>query len=176
MNALFKNLLKTPVVSSLNICILIILKTCLFKMFSKKFNYYIWLIIIFRMLLFPISCSIEFTTKTEESYTLIDNITNFNNNHHANKSLTFLFVCIWIIGVIFYLSRILIKYVRFKDLIVDTSFEVEDENINYTYKKLLTELNIKRDIPLMYTDELVSPAGIGLFYYSLHSLSIHLHL
>lgn len=162
MNVLFENLLRTTIVSSLGICILIFLKTCLFKIFSKKFNYYIWLIVLFRMLFFSISCSIEFTTKTEESYTLIDNITNFNNNH-ADKNLTFLFVCIWIIGVIFYLSRILIKYIRFKNLIVDTSFEVEDENITYTYKKLLTELNIKRDIPLRITDELASPAGIGLF-------------
>ncbi|UUV16734.1 M56 family metallopeptidase [Clostridioides difficile] len=162
MNALFENLLKTTVISSLGICILIILKTCLFKIFSKKFNYYIWLIILFRMLLFPISCSIEITTKTEKSYTLIDNITNFNNNH-TNKNFTFLFVCIWIIGAIFCISRVLIKYVKFKNLIVDTSFEVEDENINRTYKNLLAELNIKNDIPLRYTDELASPAGVGLF-------------
>lgn len=40
MNVLFENLLKTTIVSSLDICILIILKTCLFKIFSKKFNYY----------------------------------------------------------------------------------------------------------------------------------------
>lgn len=93
MNVLFENLLKTTLISSLGICILIILKTCIFKIFSKKFNYYIWLIILFRMLLFPVSCSIEFKTKTKESYTLIDNITNFNNNH-PNKNLTLLFICI----------------------------------------------------------------------------------
>ncbi|HBG7285451.1 M56 family metallopeptidase [Clostridioides difficile] len=162
MNVLFENLLKTTLISSLGICILIILKTCIFKIFSKKFNYYIWLIILFRMLLFPVSCSIEFKTKTKESYTLIDNITNFNNNH-PNKNLTLLFICIWIIGVIFYLARLLIKYVKFKNLIVDTSFEVEDENINSTYRELLSELNIKNNIPLRYTDELASPAGVGLF-------------
>lgn len=162
MNVLFENLVKTTLISSLGICILIILKTCIFKIFSKKFNYYIWLIILFRMLLFPVSCSIEFKTKTKESYTLIENITNFNNNH-PNKDLTLLFICIWIIGVIFYLARILIKYVRFKNLIVDTSFEVEDENINSTYRELLSELNIKNNIPLRYTDELASPAGVGLF-------------
>ncbi|MCC0673145.1 M56 family metallopeptidase [Clostridioides sp. ES-S-0145-01] len=162
MDALFENLLKTTVISSLSICIVIILKTCLFKIFSKKFNYYIWLIILFRMLLFPISCSIEFTTKTEESYTIIDNITNFNNNH-TNKNFTFLFICIWIIGIVFCLTRVLIKYVIFKNLIVDTSFEVEDENINRTYRELLAELNIKNNIPLRYTDELASPAGVGLF-------------
>ncbi|EQF26800.1 M56 family metallopeptidase [Clostridioides difficile] len=162
MNVLFENLLKTTLISSLGICILIILKTCIFKIFSKKFNYYVWLIILFRMLLFPVSCSIEFKTKTKESYTLIDNITNFNNNH-PNKNLTLLFICIWIIGVIFYLARLLIKYVKFKNLIVDTSFEVEDENINSTYRELLSELNIKNNIPLRYTDELASPAGVGLF-------------
>ncbi|MGX8127969.1 M56 family metallopeptidase [Clostridioides difficile] len=162
MNVLFENLVKTTLISSLGICILIILKTCIFKIFSKKFNYYIWLIILFRMLLFPVSYSIEFKTKTKESYTLIENITNFNNNH-PNKDLTLLFTCIWIIGVIFYLARILIKYVRFKNLIVDTSFEVEDENINSTYRELLSELNIKNNIPLRYTDELASPAGVGLF-------------
>nr|WP_228846414.1 M56 family metallopeptidase [Clostridioides sp. ES-S-0107-01] len=52
---------------------------------------------------------------------------------------------------------------KFKNLIVDTSFEVENENINSTYRELLSELNIKNNIPLRYTEELASPAGVGLF-------------
>ncbi|HBE9444576.1 M56 family metallopeptidase [Clostridioides difficile] len=163
MNYLFDCLLKTTIISSISICILLLLKKSLFKIFSKKFNYYIWLIIISRMLFFFFSYSIDFTKETSKNYVLIDNITKLDNKINPSADISSLILLTWIIVAIVTLSYTLIKYIRFKNLIVDTSYEVEDEYINNMYQNLLIELNIKKNIPLRYTDELESPAGIGLF-------------
>ncbi|HBF4280945.1 TPA: M56 family metallopeptidase [Clostridioides difficile] len=163
MNYLFDCLLKTTIISSISICILLLLKTSLFKIFSKKFNYYVWLIIIIRMIFFFFSYSIDFTKEASKNYVFIDKITKLDNKFNPSVDISFLMLLIWIIVAIASLSYTLIEYIKFKNLIIDTSYEVEDEYINNMYQNLLIELNIKKNIPLRYTDELESPAGIGLF-------------
>lgn len=163
MSYLFDCLLKTTIISSISICLLLLLKTCLFKIFSKKFNYYIWLIIILRMLFFFLSYSIDFTKDVSKNYIFIDNFTNLNNKINPTLDVSFWILLIWIIGAITSLFYTLSKYLKFNNLIIDTSFDVEDVHINHTYKNLLLELNIKKNIPLKYTEELDSPACMGLF-------------
>ncbi|HFL3653821.1 TPA: M56 family metallopeptidase [Clostridioides difficile] len=163
MNYLFDCLLKTTIISSISICILLLLKTSLFKIFSKEFNYYIWLIVILRMIFFFFSYSIDFTKEVSKDYVLIDNITKLNTKINPSLDISFWILLAWIIGAIASWSYLLIRYIKFKNLIIDTSYEVEDEYINNIYQDLLIELNIKKNIPLKYTDELKSPAGIGLF-------------
>ncbi|MCC0683962.1 M56 family metallopeptidase [Clostridioides sp. ZZV14-6345] len=163
VNYLVYNMLKTTIISSIIIFILIFLKMFLFKRFSKKFNYYIWLIIIFRMLFFMFNYSINLFTDTPEKYFIINNISNFNNNIKKEISISFFILLIWSIGTTLYLYLVLSKYLKFKDLIIDTSFEVENESINNIYYNLLSELNINKTITLRYTEELESPAGMGLF-------------
>ncbi|UWD48568.1 M56 family metallopeptidase [Clostridioides difficile] len=163
MNYIYDCVLKTTIISSIYICLLLLLKTNLFKIFSKKFNYYIWLVIIFRMLFFLFNYSIDFTKSTSKTYTLIDNISNLNTNISPSPNISFYIILIWIIGTIVSLSYILCKYLKFNRLVIDTSFDVEDVHINHTYKNLLLELNIKKNIPLKYTEELDSPACMGLF-------------
>lgn len=163
MSYLFDCLLKTTIVSSLSICLLLLLKISLFKKFSKKFNYYIWLIVILRMLFFFLSYSIEFTKEVSKNYALIDNFTNLNNKINPTLDVSFWILLIWIVGAIVSLSYTLCKYVKFNNLIIDTSFDVEDIHINNIYKNLLLELNIKKNIPLRCTDELNSPVCMGLF-------------
>ncbi|HBF1820730.1 TPA: M56 family metallopeptidase [Clostridioides difficile] len=159
-NYLINTILKTTIVSSFGICILIFLKRFYFKKFSKKFNYYIWLIIIFRMLSFAFSYSVDLYTEMIQKHTIIN---SFNNNFNPKMSISFFIICVWITGIIIYLFFILSKYLKFKNLIIDTSSKVEKESIKKTYKNLLIELNIKKDIHLRYTEELESPACIGLF-------------
>lgn len=163
MNYLFDCIIKTTIISSIYICLLLLLKVRLFKVFSKRFNYYIWLIIILRMIFFFFSYSIDFTKEASKNYILIDNITNLDTKISPSLNISFCLLLIWIVGAIFSYSNMLYKYVKFKNLIIDTSFDVEDEYINNIYKDLLVELNIKKNIPLRYTDELSSPAGMGLF-------------
>ncbi|MBY2083206.1 protease, partial [Clostridioides difficile] len=97
MNYLFDCLLKTTIISSISICILLLLKTSLFKIFSKKFNYYIWLIIIFRMIFFFFSYSIDFTKEVSKDYVLIDNITKLDNKINPSVDISFLILLTWII-------------------------------------------------------------------------------
>ncbi|MCC0683964.1 M56 family metallopeptidase [Clostridioides sp. ZZV14-6345] len=163
MNYLFDCLLKTTIISSISISLLLLLKTNLFKIFSKKFNYYIWLIVILRMLLFFLSYSVNFTKDVSRDYVLIDNITNLNTKINPGIDVSFCILLIWIVGAIASWSYLLIKYIKFKNLIIDTSYEVEDEYINNIYEDLLIELNVKKNITLRYTEELSSPAGMGLF-------------
>lgn len=163
MSYLFDCLLKTTIISSISICILLLLKTSLFKIFSKRFNYYIWLIVILRMIFFFFSYSIDFTKEASKNYVLIDNIAKLDNKINPDIDISFFILLFWIIGAIASWSYLLIRYIKFKNLIIDTSYEVEDEYINNIYQNLLIELNIKKKIPLKYTDELQSPAGIGLF-------------
>lgn len=70
---------------------------------------------------------------------------------------------LWIFVTIVIAVYTFIKYTRFKNLIVDVSYDIEDSDINCIYKDLLKELNIKKKIELRGSDELISPAGMGLF-------------
>ncbi|MFL8753860.1 M56 family metallopeptidase [Clostridioides sp. GD02376] len=155
---LISSLLKTTIVSSFYICILIFLKRLYFTKFSKKFNYYIWLIIVFRMLFFAFNYSIDLYTEMIQKYTIINDFNSFN--HKINAS--FFIICVWITVTIIYLFYTLSKYFKFKNLIIDTSSKVENENIKRIYKNLLIDLNIKKDIDMRYTDELESPTCLGL--------------
>ncbi|MCC0627810.1 MULTISPECIES: M56 family metallopeptidase [unclassified Clostridioides] len=162
-NYLINAILKTTIVSSFGICILIFLKRFYFKKFSKKFNYYIWLIIIFRMLFFVFNYSIDLYTKILQKHTIINNFNSLNINFIPKITISLVIVFTWIIVTIIYLFYSLSRYFKFKNLILDTSSNVENENIKKTYKTLLMELNIKKNIHIRHTEELESPAYMGLF-------------
>ncbi|NKN23880.1 M56 family metallopeptidase, partial [Clostridioides difficile] len=70
---------------------------------------------------------------------------------------------LWLFVTIVIAVYTFIKYTRFKNLVVDVSYDIEDNDINCIYKNLLKELNIKKKIELRGSDELISPAGMGLF-------------
>ncbi len=106
--------------------------------------------------------SVDFFVETPQKYFLIDSVSNFNNNFKEKINISF-FILFLSAGTILFLYNVLTKYFKFKNLVVDTSFEVKNENINNIYYNLLSELNIKKTITLRYTEELESPSGIGLF-------------
>ena len=45
------NILRIAIISSIGICLILILKKILFKEYTQNFNYYIWLIVVVRMIL-----------------------------------------------------------------------------------------------------------------------------
>ncbi|UUC41080.1 M56 family metallopeptidase [Clostridioides difficile] len=157
----FDNLIKTTIVCSLGICLLLFLKRYLFKKFSKRFNYYIWLIIVFRMLLFLFNYTVICEVKEPKGNTVGNNITQIDIPKDNNFMLYVAYL--WIFVTIVIAVYTFIKYTRFKNLIVDVSYDIEDSDINCIYKDLLKELNIKKKIELRGSDELISPAGMGLF-------------
>ena len=107
--------------------------------------------------------SVDFFVDTPQKYFLINNISNLNNNFKEKINVSFFILLILSIVAIISLYNVLSKYFKFKDLVIDTSFEVKNESINNIYYNLLSELNIKKTITLRYTEELESPIGIGLF-------------
>ncbi|SJP57108.1 Regulatory protein BlaR1 [Clostridioides difficile] len=157
----FENLIKTTIVCSLGICLLLFLKRYLFKKFSKRFNYYIWLIIVFRMLLFLFNYTIVYEVKEPKENAVRNNITQIDISTDNNLMLYVAYL--WLFVTIVIAVYTFIKYTRFKNLVVDVSYDIEDNDINCIYKNLLKELNIKKKIELRGSDELVSPAGMGLF-------------
>ncbi len=157
----FGNLIKTTIVCSLGICLLLFLKRYLFKKFSKRFNYYIWLIIVFRMLLFLFNYTIVYEVKEPKENALGNNITQIDISTDNNLMLYVAYL--WLFVTIVIAVYTFIKYTRFKNLVVDVSYDIEDNDINCIYKNLLKELNIKKKIELRGSDELISPAGMGLF-------------
>ncbi|HGH4591410.1 TPA: M56 family metallopeptidase [Clostridioides difficile] len=157
----FENLIKTTIVCSLGICLLLFLKRYLFKKFSKRFNYYIWLIIVFRMLLFLFNYTIVYEVKEPKENALGNNITQIDISTDNNLMLYIAYL--WLFVTIVIAVYTFIKYTRFKNLVVDVSYDIEDNDINCIYKNLLKELNIKKKIELRGSDELISPAGMGLF-------------
>ncbi|SJO08789.1 Regulatory protein BlaR1 [Clostridioides difficile] len=157
----FENLIKTTIVCSLGICLLLFLKRYLFKKFSKRFNYYIWLIIVFRMLLFLFNYTIVYEVKEPEENAVGNNITQIDISTDNNLMLYVAYL--WLFVTIVIAVYTFIKYTRFKNLVVDVSYDIEDNDINCIYKNLLKELNIKKKIELRGSDELISPAGMGLF-------------
>ncbi|VHY39625.1 beta-lactamase inducer [Clostridioides difficile] len=157
----FENLIKTTIVCSLGICLLLFLKRYLFKKFSKRFNYYIWLIIVFRMLLFLFNYTIVYEVKEPKENAVGNNIAQINIS--TDNNLMLYVVYLWLFVTIVIAVYTFIKYTRFKNLVVDVSYDIEDNDINCIYKNLLKELNIKKKIELRGSDELISPAGMGLF-------------
>ncbi|NIZ88336.1 protease, partial [Clostridioides difficile] len=153
----FENLIKTTIVCSLGICLLLFLKRYLFKKFSKRFNYYIWLIIVFRMLLFLFNYTIVYEVKEPKENALGNNITQIDISTDNNLMLYVAYL--WLFVTIVIAVYTFIKYTRFKNLVVDVSYDIEDNDINCIYKNLLKELNIKKKIELRGSDELISPAG-----------------
>ncbi|HFL2567350.1 TPA: M56 family metallopeptidase [Clostridioides difficile] len=156
----FENLIQTTIVCSFAICILLFLKKYLFKKFSKRFNYYIWLIIVFRMLLFVFNYTVMYEVKEPKENTVGNNITQINI--FTDNNLMLYVAYLWLFVTIVIAVYTFIKYTRFKNLVVDVSYDIEDD-VNYIYKNLLKELNIKKKIELRVSDELISPAGMGLF-------------
>lgn len=90
-NYLLYNILKTTIISSLGICILMFLRVFIFKMFSKKFNYYIWLIIIFRMLFFMFNYSVDFFVEAPQKYFVINHVSNLNDIFKEKINISFLY-------------------------------------------------------------------------------------
>ena len=177
------NIIRTAIISSIGICLILILKKTLFKEYTKNFNYYIWLIVIFRIIL-PFKIPIYINTNSmitnnigiNNSINSIESvgeqgnyIDSFNNNQaiESAKQLTNNFNMLEILGYLWLATTLIIvtyrifTYIKFKNTIVDLSWNVQDEQIENIYNKLLIEMKINKDIVLRFSDYTDVPLGIG---------------
>ncbi|MCC0637148.1 M56 family metallopeptidase [Clostridioides sp. ES-S-0001-02] len=157
VNSILNGIFRTVIVSSLSILLILIFKKNVFKRFSKKFNYYIWMIVVIKLLL-PFTYY-TFTINILRSKENI-NINNINlegfNNISTLKNSILLYA--WLITVVIYLIYNIFKYIKLKNLINDLSYDVEDEEVMNLYKDILKEFNITKDIKLKYSYEVETPA------------------
>lgn len=154
---MFEDLLNATIVSNIIICIFILLKASLFKSLNKKFNYYIWLIVIFKMLFFMFTYSVFVDDKD-----FIDKIYNYNNILPTNNILLFSLSLIWLFIAVILLGRVFINYFKEKNLLIDLSEEIDNIEINSIFESLKTELNIKQEVSLRFSYDISSPCVVGL--------------
>ncbi|MCC0728929.1 peptidase M56 [Clostridioides sp. ZZV14-6045] len=149
---ILKDIFRTSVISSLLICFLLLFKLTIFRIFNKSFNYYIWLIVIVK-LLFPFSYFTYTISDSKFQYKPILNGVDYSNT----------VLIIYLTIVILLATYRLRKYLSFKSLAIDLSYDIENVEINNLYNDLLKELNIKKHIKLKYTYEINTPSFFGLF-------------
>ncbi|MCC0719199.1 M56 family metallopeptidase [Clostridioides sp. ZZV14-6105] len=155
MNLILNDILKAVLLSSLCLVLLLAFRLTVFKRFSKRFNYYIWLIVVLKLLLPFTYYTFTFNTlKYQNTINEID-LESFNSVL-VSKSNLLLFI--WISSVIIYLICTIWKYIKLKNLINDLSYEVDDKEIINLYENLLKELKINKDIKLKYSYEVKTPA------------------
>ncbi|MGO1042675.1 M56 family metallopeptidase [Clostridioides difficile] len=156
-NLILNGIFRTVIVSSLSIFLILLFKKNVFKRFSKKFNYYVWLIVVIKLLLpftyYTFTINILRTKKNININNI--NLEGFNNISNLKNSIL---LYAWLITVLIYLIYTIFKYIKLKNLINDLSYDVEDEEIINLYKGILKEFNITKDIKLKYSYEVDTPA------------------
>ncbi|MDY6638836.1 M56 family metallopeptidase [Clostridioides difficile] len=155
VNLILQTLIRSTIISSLIICILIVLNTTLLKGFSKRLNYYIWLIAIAKLV---IPFTYTYTTNKLNTKSLLDN-SNIDNLPINENIIIF----IWSAIALLLFIRIIKRYLKFKSLIVDLSYDIEEIEVKNLYDNLLNEFKIKGNIKLKYTYEVANPSCFGLF-------------
>lgn len=161
VNLILQNLFRSTLISSLIICILIVLNTTLLKNFSKKLNYYIWMIVIAKLVFpFTYTYTMSSTSKLNTKSLLVNsNIDTFSINENIKNIIVF----IWVTIALLLFIRTIKRYLKFKGLIVDLSYDIEEIEVNKLYSNLLNEFKIKEHIKLKYTYEVDNPSCFGLF-------------
>lgn len=162
--ALFSSILRSALISSIGICIILFLKKNLFKEYTKGFNYYIWLIVIIRMTLpfeVPIyinsnlminklsslsTSNLDTASKTSDTLTSLSSSLNANevieNVKHFNINIFEILSYLWLITSLIIIAYRAFSYLKLKMTLTDLSVHVNDEKIKAIYNELLIELEI----------------------------------
>lgn len=182
---LFSNILRIALISSIGICMILLLKKTVFKEYTQSFNYYIWLIVIFRMILpfkIPIYLNPDFvinklstfsTLNTDEAISDTNNGLSLSNSANANQIIENakhlnvnafeLLSYLWLVITLIIIIYRIFSYLKLKRTLLDLSTDIQAEKINHIYNDLLTETKIEKNILLKVSDYTSVPFGIGIF-------------
>jgi beta-lactamase regulating signal transducer with metallopeptidase domain len=169
------DLIRTSLIGSIGILILVILRKSLLKKYTQNCIYYMWLLIIARLLILcripmyvcpkiynMFASSVLTNKKIDNKVSLYSiHVTSTIYSHH-NVSFIKIIGFIWLIGVI--LASIYYTYTYFNLIrnIKQHSYTINDEQILNIYRELLFELKITKKIELKYYDGINSPFGTGV--------------
>lgn len=148
----------------LGIFIMFLLKKTIFKKFSQKFNYYIWLPLMITMAI-PLKVTI-----TRKIYTPFQNEINKINilNQEVINTTTYEKGIINYIGIIYISIVVLIitlrltKYFIFRKKVIKESIVINDKEIINIFNKVRHDLNIKKNYSLRRNKKLSTPINIGI--------------
>lgn len=179
MSRIFIQFLSLSIIASLFTLAIFILKPLIKNKLSKTWQYYIWLIIIFR-LIFPFSFphnfnhfynepsspSIEQVVIVEDEVTTkTDTLDEYTNNAievNVKPNWIYLINYIWLIIACTIFVQKIFSYYSFLRFIKVGSFEILNEDILNVYKQVCIENHIKK-IPRLYINKLIeSPMLVGI--------------
>lgn len=159
------NLIKTFIISSVGIIVLLILRSTLFQKYRKVVSYYSWIILLIRMM-FPISITIDVTEIIKNASNSISSFLKlFINIGDKLEIISDIKIIgyIWLIGAIIVAIYKISTYIALKKNILGISYAVEDKRIIDIYNKVLKDMNINKEIHLKQNKDNVIPFGIGIF-------------
>jgi beta-lactamase regulating signal transducer with metallopeptidase domain len=164
---LVNSILQASLISSIGIVLINALKKNILNKYTKTFNYYIWIVIVLKMLIpFKIPIYISNTIyNTFISSSKINNKYDYTLTYSINKESYFFKIVffLWITGFLMLMIYHIYNYLNFISKVKHLAYNIKDNNINKLYLNLLNELNIKQNISLKYCKGIDSPLGIGIF-------------
>ena len=160
----FDNIINNLFFGFFGILFMFILKKTIFKKFSEKFNYYIWLPL---MVVMIIPLEIRVTRKIPTILQSKINTTKILNSEVIKstvyeKNIIDYIAIIYISIVVLIIAFELINYFILRRKIIKESIIIDDEMIIDVYNKVKKELNIRSNSPLMENKKLSTPMNIGI--------------
>lgn len=157
----------------------------LLKRYSAKCLYYTWVILIIGLIIpfrpqfdvgflnIPISRPSQIISNDSQSnlYPPVNSIVNDSdilssipqNTMNKNINPYQIILGIWAIGIALTLLYYIVRHVRFVRVIKRWSSDINDNEINSIFKRLMSEMKIKKTIGLTFCDSISSPMLIGFF-------------
>ncbi|WP_368487928.1 M56 family metallopeptidase [Clostridium sp. BJN0013] len=167
MKDIFLEVLRTSLLAGILIFGIIIIKDNFLTKYSHKFNYFLAVIVIIRMLLIvSIKLSINISDFTKESYTdYHEGIYNFTQSHLNNINIIgyiYIGMLIWFIGLIVVLLYYTYFQGKFYLKIKNNMTSVKDIRIEEILNNEKINLNITKNIRVKIVKGISSPAIIGI--------------
>ena len=161
----FNNIVNNLFFGFFGILLMFILKKTIFKKFSEKFNYYIWLPLMVVMII-PLEITV-----TRKIPTLLQNKVNTTKILNSEiikstvyeKNITDYIAMIYISIIVLIITFELTNYFILRRKVIKESIIINDEMVNDIYNKVKKELNIRSNSPLMANKKLSTPMNIGMF-------------
>ncbi|WP_315107811.1 M56 family metallopeptidase [Clostridium intestinale] len=168
MRDIFLEVLRTSLLVSILIAGIIVTKDKFLSKYSYKFNYFLSLIVITRMLLvINIKLKVNIGDFTKESYTayheVIYNLTEAPVKNINTIDYTYIGMWIWFIGLIAVLLYYTYFQGKFYSKIKNSMISITEMKIEKILNKERKALNITKDIRVRIVNGISSPALIGLF-------------
>lgn len=153
-------LLKRTIISSVFILFILLLKKIWLKKYSKNLNYYIWLFVIIRLIV-PLEISIKYTFYEKNKIIQMNDMVAFIQNSVEYGTYFYIFV-FYLLGVLILSIYSIMTYLKYKKLIKQLSYCVDDEFASI-FNEVKKEMNVDKNIVIRYCNYIKSPCLIGIF-------------